>query len=109
MTFYQKEGRDFAPPAPGHILRERVLRDLEITQDQLAEALGVSRFTVNQILNGHRGITPEMALRVGRVLNTSAEFWLRLQSQFDLFKAKEKLGTDLLKLPVLRIATREID
>lgn len=93
---------DHFPPSPGDVLRERVLRGMDIKQDKLADALGVSRFTVNQVLNGRRGVSPEMALRLERVLGTSADFWLKLQAQVDLYEARRKIGADIAKLPQLR-------
>ena len=90
------------PPSPGDVLRKRVLGDLKITQDKLAEALGVSRFTTNQVLNGRRAVTPEMAIRLAHVLGTSAEMWLNLQAKVDLFQARRKLATELENLPKLR-------
>jgi antitoxin HigA-1 len=93
---------DRTPPKPGDVLRKRVLGDLDMTQDQLAEALGVSRFTINQVLNGRRAVSPEMALRLERVLDTSAEMWLGLQARVDLHDAMRRIGDDLEKLPRLR-------
>jgi len=93
---------DLPPPKPGEVLRRRVLGDLDISQEKLAQALGVSRFTINQILNGRRGVTPEMALRLSHVLNTSPEMWLKLQAKVDLHDAKRRLGEELEKLPKLR-------
>jgi addiction module HigA family antidote len=75
---------------------------MKITQQELANALSVSRFTVNQILNGRRAITPEMALRLGKVLDTSPDLWLRLQAQFDLFCARQRMAAELEALPELR-------
>ena len=94
--------RDFPPPSPGAVLRQRVLANMDINQDLLAKALGVSRFTVNQVLNGRRAVTPEMALRLGHVLGTSPELWLKLQAQLDLYRAKCDIGDELAKLPRLR-------
>jgi addiction module HigA family antidote len=96
--------RDLPPPTPGSVLRERVLKHLHINQDALAKALGVSRFTVNQVLNGRRAVTPEMALRLGQVLDTSPELWLKLQAQLDLYQARHALGSELAWLPRLRVA-----
>lgn len=96
--------RDFPPPSPGQVLRDRVLDNMEIKQDALATALGVSRFTVNQVLNGRRGVSPEMAVRLGHVLDTSPEFWMKLQAQVDLYAAKTKLAAELATLPRLRNA-----
>jgi addiction module HigA family antidote len=94
--------RDFPPPSPGSVLKARVVGRLGISQAQLAKALGVSRFTVNQMLGGRRGVSPEMALRLGHVLDTSPEMWLNLQAQVDLYEARRALGAELGKLTRLR-------
>lgn len=94
--------RHVAPPAPGTILRERLeAARIGIKQDQLADALDVTRLTVNQILNGKSAITPEMALRLEAVLGTSPKMWLKLQAEYDLFAAREKLGSKLSQMPRL--------
>jgi antitoxin HigA-1 len=91
-----------APPvSPGKALRENILKG-EITQERLAKAMGVSRFSVNQIINGRRAITAEMALRLARVTSTSPGFWLNLQRDVDLYQAKLKLAPSLDRLEVLR-------
>lgn len=91
-----------APPiSPGEVLRKRILKD-EISQETLANALNVSRFSVNQIINEKRAVTPEMALRLAHVTSTTPEFWLNLQREVDLYEARRKLGSKLEKLPVLR-------
>ena len=99
--------REFPPPTPGEVLRTRVLGGMNIKQDALAQALGVSRFTVNQVLNGRRGVSPEMALRLASVLDTSAEMWLKLQAQVDLYEARRRLADELSRLPRLREAGPE--
>lgn len=98
------EAREFAPPTPGEVLRRRVLDGMDIKQDKLAEALGVSRFTVNQMLNGRRGVSPEMALRLAHVLDTSASMWLNLQISVELYEAQRKIGDEIAKLPKLRVS-----
>lgn len=106
MTAIENE-RDFPPPSPGSVLRERVIKHLKVNQQALAKALGVSRFTVNQVLGGRRGVTAEMALRLGHVLDTSPELWLKLQAQVDLFEARRAKGAEIAKLPRLRRAGEE--
>ncbi|MCB4858232.1 HigA family addiction module antidote protein [Sphingobium sp. PNB] len=98
------ETRDFPPQLPGVFLRDRVLRKpgAKITQEALADALDVSRFTVNQIINGHRAITADMAVRLAHVLGTSADLWLDMQMRVDLFEAHKKLETEAPNLTVLR-------
>ena len=77
------------PPHPGEIIREFCLEPLELSVTATAEALGVSRKTLSSILNGHAGISPEMALRLSIAFNTSAESWLNQQVQYDLWVAKK--------------------
>lgn len=97
------EIRDLAPATPGRLLA-RVVGEVEgkVTQDALAAALDVSRVTVNQILNGRRSITPDMAVRLEYVLGTSAEFWLRAQMRFDLHTARTASAREALGLTRLR-------
>jgi addiction module HigA family antidote len=102
-----EEERDFPPLAPGAVLQERIVSRLGMSQAALAKALGVSRFTVNQVLGGRRGVTAEMALRLGHVLDTSPELWLKLQAQVDLFEARRAAGAEIAKLPRLRQADAE--
>ena len=77
------------PPHPGEILRELCLEPLNITVTDAAEALGVSRKTLSAILNGRAGISPEMAVRLSIAFGTSAESWLNLQTQYDLWQAEQ--------------------
>jgi antitoxin HigA-1 len=76
------------PPAhPGRILRNLYLSPLGVSNTKLAETLGVSRKAVSQIVNEHKAVTPEMALRLSRAFpNTSPEFWLNLQKNYDLWQ-----------------------
>jgi len=78
------------PPHPGEILRELCLDPLGLTVTQAAGALGVSRKTLSSILNGHSGISAEMAIRLSMAFNTTAESWLLQQLQYDLAKVEPK-------------------
>lgn len=78
------------PTHPGAILREDVLPGLSITQGKLSELLGVSRLTVSQLLHEHRTLSPDMALRLEKLLGTSAESWLRMQEAVDLWEARRQ-------------------
>lgn len=77
-----------APTHPGEMLLEEFLKPLGIPQKELAERIGVSYVRVNELVNGRRGITPDTALRLERLLGTSAEFWLNLQQRWDLWHAR---------------------
>jgi antitoxin HigA-1 len=78
------------PPHPGEILRELCLDPLGLTVTQAADALGVSRKTLSSILNGHSGISAEMAIRLSIAFNTTAESWLLQQLQYDLAQVEPK-------------------
>ncbi|XOV83673.1 MAG: HigA family addiction module antitoxin [bacterium] len=80
------------PPHPGEVLKALCIEPLELTVTKTAEALGVSRKTLSAILNGRAGISPEMAIRLGKAFNTSAESWLNQQLQYDLWQAKQSIG-----------------
>lgn len=80
------------PSIPGEILRDEFLTQYEITQDELAKAMGVSRFRVNEIVNGKRAITAETAILLSKALGTSSKFWMNLQTAVDLFDAEKKLA-----------------
>jgi len=76
------------PTHPGKIIREDYLEPLAVTISEFASVLGVSRKTLSKILNGRGGVTPDMALRLSRAFNTTADFWLNLQKNHDLWQAE---------------------
>src|SRR5215472_7639189 len=76
------------PPHPGEVLKTLCLEPLHLTVTQVARSLGVSRKTLSAILNGHAGISPEMAVRLSIAFDTSAESWLNQQIQYDLWHAE---------------------
>jgi addiction module HigA family antidote len=77
------------PPHPGEVLRELCLEPLGLSVTDAARALGVARKTLSAILNGRSGISPEMAIRLGRAFDTSPESWLNQQVQYDLWEAEQ--------------------
>ena len=79
-----------APVHPGDVLREDFLKPLGMSVYQLARALAVDAARLNEITRGRRGITADTALRLGRYLGTSAEFWIGLQSLYDLRVAQQE-------------------
>ena len=80
------------PPHPGQFLETRFLKPLGITQTELAEGLGVSRRRVNELIRGHRAITPDTAMRLGIFFRNDATFWMHLQVAWDMRAAARKLG-----------------
>ena len=78
------------PTHPGAILREDVLPGLDISQGAFAELLGVSRLSVSQLLHEHRALSPEMAMRLEKLLGSSAESWLQMQEAVDLWQVRQQ-------------------
>jgi len=87
--------RKLHPVHPGEVLSEEFLRPMLISQNRLALNIGVPPRRINEIVHGKRGITADTALRLARFFGTSAEFWLGLQSQYDLDITAEELGERL--------------
>lgn len=87
--------RDFAPIHPGEILLEDFLKPMSITQTGLAKNIGVSTRRIADIVHGRCAITADTALRLGRYFSMEAQFWLNLQSRYDLLRAEEKLAKRL--------------
>lgn len=77
------------PPHPGEIIRELCLEPLGLTVTRAAQGLGVTRKTLSMLLNGHAGISPEMALRLSQAFGRSSESWLQLQAQYDLAQVRK--------------------
>jgi addiction module HigA family antidote len=89
------------PLHPGEVLREEFLVPLEMSPGKLAKAMIVPRTRVERIANELTGITADTALRLGKALNTSAQFWLNLQNSYDVEVAKKAIGKDIAKIPTL--------
>ena len=79
--------RKFKPVTPGELLLEEFLKPMEISQSKFAVRLGVSFPRLNEIIRAKRAVTPDTALRLARVLGMSADFWLGLQLDWDLWHA----------------------
>jgi addiction module HigA family antidote len=87
------------PTHPGEILREDVLPSLRLSVAEAARQLRVTRQTLHRILSGASGITPEMAVRLGRFCGNDPGFWLRMQQAYDLWHAEQRLHDELEKIP----------
>ena len=79
-----------APSHPGALLREVVLPELGMTQAEFAERLGVSRRTVSEILHERRPVTPDMAIRLGKLLGNGAGLWLKMQQALDVWTLEQQ-------------------
>lgn len=82
-----------APCHPGEILREEVLKPLDLSVTAAAQALGVSRMALSNIVNEHAGISAEMAVRIAKVFGGAPEIWVRMQGNHDLARAKRRAAT----------------
>ena len=88
------------PPHPGGVVRRQCIEPLRLTITDAAAALGVTRTSLSELVNGRRGISPEMALRLSQVFGGSAESWLTQQAQYDL----ANIPADRIKLKRLELA-----
>jgi antitoxin HigA-1 len=82
---------EFAPVTPGEMLKEEFLAEYGLSQNQLARAVGISPNRIAEIVNNRRRITADTALRLGLYFGNSPEFWMNLQSHYDLKVARRKL------------------
>jgi addiction module HigA family antidote len=96
--------RNRPPTHPGEMLFEEFIKPLALTQTELARRLGVSYPRLNEIIKGRRSVTPDTALRLSRVLGMSADFWLGLQQDWDLWHAMNSPEAKQINLlePILR-------
>jgi len=91
------KNRKTRPSHPGEVILD-ILEDVEISQTQFAKMLGVSRRTINQIIQGHRPVTVDTAIRIGKALGNGPELWLNLQQKVDLWDALQKYEEDYEKV-----------
>lgn len=92
------------PTHPGEMLREDFLPDYELTVSSLADSLGVSRQSINELLREKRALSPEMAIRLSRLFNNSPEFWLNAQRAVDLWVASQALKKEVARIRPLHAA-----
>ena len=92
------------PIHPGEILEKEFLEPLDVTQYRLATDLGVPPRRINEIVHGLRGITADTALRLGHYFGTSAQFWMNLQTRFDLQTEEDRIGRQVRRLKALKAA-----
>lgn len=86
---------DFPPAHPGEVLRKHFPKPLGISRYALAKALCVPGIRISEIVHGKRSITPNTTLRLARYFGTSAEFWLGMQTSYDLELARERVGNEI--------------
>ena len=87
--------REIPPTHPGEVLREDFMPDYGLTTAALADALGVSRQTINEVIRERRSVTPVMALRLSRLFRNTPEFWLNAQNAWDIWNAGRRFKNEL--------------
>ncbi len=85
---------EFAPVTPGEMLKDEFLTEYGLSQNELARAIGISPNRITEIVNGRRRITADTALRLGLYFGNSAEFWMNLQSHYDLKLARQGIAPE---------------
>ena len=100
MTEYTAKRPQRPPTHPGELLREDILPSLEVSVSDFARNIHVSRQTVHAILAETKGITPEMALRIGKYVGNGPGIWLRMQQNYDLWAAEIAMADELTGIPV---------
>jgi addiction module HigA family antidote len=96
---------EFAPVTPGEMLKEEFLAEYGLSQNQLAKAIGISPNRIAEIVNNRRRITADTALRLSLFFGNSPEFWLNLQTHYDLKVARQNLPSqDADRIKAHRVA-----
>jgi len=99
-----KNRRTRKPTHPGELIREDLLPETGISQTDLARLMGVSRRTISEVIHERRRLTPDIALRLAKVFNSTAEMWLNMQQAVDLWKANKNHGREYGKIRPLQEA-----
>ena len=100
--------KKLSPITPGDILLEEFLKPMEITQSQLAKDINVPANRVSQLIHCKREITADTALRLGRYFGIEPEFWLNLQSRYNMKIAQRKVGQKIAKEVKVRIPQKDL-
>jgi addiction module HigA family antidote len=92
------------PTHPGEMLQEDFMQDYDLSVSGLAQAVGVSRQSINELLRGRRAVSPEMALRFSRLFGNAPEFWLNAQRAVDLWDATQAIKDEVARITPLQVA-----
>ena len=92
------------PPHPGEVLRDGVFTDSGISVTDFAERLGITRVTLSRLLNGRAGVSADMALRLAAALGGTAQSWLHMQANYDLWHAEKSLRREVARITPLKLA-----
>jgi antitoxin HigA-1 len=90
--------RQHNPPHPGEVLKDGVFTDGLITIKSFADKIGVTRAALSRVINGRAAISPDMALRLADALGGTAESWLHMQANYDLWRARQRPRKPIARL-----------
>ncbi|MGF0116072.1 HigA family addiction module antitoxin [Promicromonospora sp. Marseille-Q5078] len=94
----------YPPIHPGEVLKEDFLEGFGVTQNKLAVSIGVPPRRINEIVHGKRAITADTALRLGRYFGVDPQFWLNLQTRYELELAQDRVAEQVAAITPLRVA-----
>ena len=89
--------RNLAPVHPGEILREEYIKERNLTITEVAKGLGVPRPNLSAILNERAGISPELAVKLSEAFGNTAQFWVNLQKNYELWHAEKKVDRSIIR------------
>src|ERR1700753_4035525 len=89
--------RRLAPSHPGEILKELFIQERKLTITEVAKGLNVARANLSAVINGHLGISPELAVKLSEAFGNSAQFWVNLQNNYELWHAEQKVNRALIR------------
>ena len=104
MTIEPRNGSALPPMHPGELLREDILPALGRPRVEIARLLGVSRQALHAVLAERAAVTPDMALRLGKLCGNGPELWLALQTRYDLERLRREKGAEIDAIPTLQAA-----
>lgn len=84
--------RNLPPAHPGEILKEMFIKERNLTITEVAKGLNVARANLSAIINGHNGISPELAIKLSEAFGNTAQFWINLQNNYELWHAERKVN-----------------
>jgi addiction module HigA family antidote len=89
--------RKLPPAHPGEILREMFIMERHLTITEVAKGLNVARANLSAVINGHLGISPELAIKLSEAFGNTAQFWVNLQNNYELWHAEQKVNRSLIR------------
>lgn len=89
--------RGLPPAHPGEILREIFIKENNLTVTEVAKGIGVARAQLSSLVNEHSGLSPEMAIKLSEAFGNTAQFWLNLQKNYELWHAEQKVNRSVIR------------